>query len=124
MTLFILEKLLQMSERDKGGGEEGGYLQTVRTADQEKKRGGRGGEGEADAFLLRTCHISGWRRGSRGRQDRGRRDGHSSHDSKTFSNNSWPLLRHFSSVWGSERAGGRRGQPLSDVHSQAQSEDV
>lgn len=59
--------------------------------------------------------------GGGGRRDRGRRDGRSSssspHDSKTFSNHPWPLLRHFSSGSGSERAGGWRGQPLSDVDS-------
>lgn len=96
---------------------------------KKKKREEEGGEGgekgeEADALLLRTWHISGARRGSGSRRDRRGRDGRSSHDSKTFSNISWPLLRHFSSDSGSERAGWWRGQPLSDVDSQPQSEDV
>lgn len=36
---------------------------------------------------------------------------------KTFYGNSWLLLRHLSSVWGSERAGGGCGQPLSNIDS-------
>jgi len=43
---------------------------------------------KADAFLLRTCHISGTKRASRARQDRGRTGVHSSHDSKTISEDS------------------------------------
>lgn len=100
MTLFY-EKLTQMSEGYKAGEEGGVSIDSQRTADQEKK-GGEGedererGEEKADAFLLRTCHISGRRRrGSGGRRDRERRDSRSSHDSKTFSDDSWPLLRHF-----------------------------
>lgn len=119
-------------------GERDIYRQTVKRGsrsrrkkkEKKRRRGGRRREKEgekADALLLlRTCHISGMRRGNSGsRRDRGRdRDGRSSHNSKTFSNISWPLLRHFSSDLGSERAGWWRGQPLSDVHSQPQSEDV
>lgn len=97
-----------------------------------KKKGGKqremGGK-KADAFHLRTCHISGTRRESGGRQDRGGGVGVGGGgvlllNSKTFPNNSWPRLRHFSSFSGSEGAGWWCGQPLPNVDSQAQSKDV
>lgn len=109
----------------KAGGR--GYLQTVRTADQEKKGRRRRierGKGRCISPENMSYLRGGEGKQEGGRRDRGRRDGRSSHNSKTFSNNSWPLLRHFSSVSGSERAGRWRGQPLSNVDSQPQSEDV
>lgn len=77
-------------------------------SNQEKK----GREVKADAFLLKTCHISG---GESRRGGRGRRGKCSSHNGQTISNNSWLLLRHFSSGSGSERAGRWCGQPFSNV---------
>lgn len=73
---FISEKFMQISERYWGGQEQGEYQQTVRTVDQEtkqkqnKRQEGGEAEEEKDALRLRTCHISGFRRGNRGKQDR------------------------------------------------------
>lgn len=61
-----------MSEGYKGG--ERGYLRTEQRSRKKGEEGGERGE-KADAFLLRTCHISGTGRGSGGRRDRGGRDG-------------------------------------------------
>lgn len=121
-TLIILWKASTNEWRIRGEGE-GDIYRRPENSDREKRGEGKGREKGRKGlmhFLLRTCHISGTRDGGRswgGRRDRGRRDGRSSHDSKTFFNNPWPLLRHFSSGSGSERAGGWRGQPLSDVDS-------
>lgn len=71
---------------------------------------------------LRWC-VGGWWGGGGSRRGRGRKDRHSSFTdtmADTFSNNCWPLLRHFFFLlpgWGSEGAGRGRGQPLPDVDS-------
>lgn len=116
MTLFF-EKLTLMSEGYKAGdGGRGIYSQ--RTADQEKK-GGEGEEegGKADACLLTTCHISGTGGGTEAEETA---------ILLTTAKLSPTTCGHFSgtSVSGSERAGRWRGQPLSNVDSQPQSEDV
>lgn len=105
------------------GYEEGerGYLQTVERTLIKKKKGGlgKGIERGKDRCISpeNMSYLRNEGGGSRGRRDRARRDGRSSHDSKTFSTTRGHFSGTFLHVSGSEGAGGWRGQPFSDVDS-------
>lgn len=75
-----------------GGVQKGGYLQTAGARSRKRRRGGQ--------VLLRTCHISGGvgEEGGGWREQAGQREERQAFNdttAKTFSNNCWPLLRHF-----------------------------
>lgn len=90
----------------------GDYLQTAGAQSRKRRVGG---------VLLRTCHISGGvcgGGGGGGRRGRARKDRHSSTQRPKLSpTTAGHFSGTFSSGWGSERAGGGRGQPLSNVDS-------
>lgn len=71
----------------RGGMQRGDYLQTAGA--QSRKR-------RVVGVLLRTCHISGgvWGGGEQAGQSE-ERQAFIDTTAKTFSNNCWPLLRHF-----------------------------
>lgn len=65
----------------------GDYLQTAGAQSRKRRVGG---------VLLRTCHISGGVGGQAGQAGQGEeRQAFIDTTAKTFSNNCWPLLRHF-----------------------------
>lgn len=102
-----------MSEGNEGWGERELFTDHCRGAINKKNKNKKKRErrvGQRQMHFFREHIISRLERGG-GRRGRWRRDRPSSH------NSSWPLLRHFSSALGSERAGGWCGQPLSDVDS-------
>lgn len=94
-----------------GGMQRGDYLQTA-GARSRKRRGGQ---------VFSWEHVISqavWGEGGESRRGRGRKDRHSlTQQPKLSPTTAGHFSGTFSSGWGSERAGGGRGQPLSNVDS-------
>lgn len=118
MTLFILWKAYKWVMGIRGG-REGGYLQTVGEQRSRKKDGEEGGERGKGRCIFSWEHVISQGRG--GEAGAGGTEGGETGVLLTTAKLSPTTPGHFSGTFlqfrVSERAGGWRGQPLSDVDS-------